>query len=219
MVFIALNGIFTRMFRDKSSSRTYYQDFTVRGYVPLANATSMYSIDGEARKYFGGKTFMIEATAGYRVSEMDEYLQSAPVHYVSRSITTGGMIRTNPADWFSAQLKVDYVRQNTDSGHKNITSHSLTGEGAVRVSPVRKLDIELDGYLRRERIPGVTVFNRPLLKASISWRLSKATVYLECSNLLGISEYRRETITAYRIISSVNHLRGRQFLAGIRMSF
>ena len=218
MIFITLNGLFTRMFRDKSSSRSYYQDLTVRGYVPLANASSMYSIDGEARKYFGGKTFMIEATAGYRVNEMDEYLQNVPIHYVSRSIATGGMIRTNPADWFSARLKVDYVRQATDNGRKDIVSHILSGEGAVRVSPVRKLDIELDGYLRRERIPGVTVFNRPLLKASVSWRLSKGTVYLECSNLLGVSEYRRETITTYRTISTVNHLRGRQFLAGIRMS-
>ena len=113
---------------------------------------------------------------------------------------------------------MDYVRQASDNGRKDIISHILSGEGAVRVSPVRKLDIELDGYLRREHIPGVTVFNRPLLKASISWRLSKATVYLECSNLLGISEYRRETIAAYRTISTVNHLRGRQFLAGIRMS-
>lgn len=128
------------------------------------------------------------------------------------------MIRTNPVEWFSAWIKVDYVRQITDNGNKDITSHILTGEGTVRISPLRKLDIELDGYLRKERIPGVTVFNRPLLKASVSWRLSKATVFLECNNLLDISEYRRETITAYRTVSTVNRLRGRQFLVGIRMS-
>lgn len=218
MVFVTLTGLFARMFRDKSSSSEYSPDFTVMGYVPLSSATSMYNVDGSASKYFGAKTFMIEATAGYMVNETDEYLQNVPIHYVSRSIATGGMIRTNPADWFSARLKVDYVRQATDNGRKDIVSHILIGEGAVRVSPVRKLDIELDGYLRRERIPGVTVFNRPLLKASVSWRLSKATVYVECSNLLDISEYRRETITTYRTISTVNHLRGRQFLAGIRMS-
>ena len=60
--------------------------------------------------------------------------------------------------------------------------------------------------------------NRPLLKASISWRFSKSTAYIECNNLLDIREYRRETISAYRTLSTVNHLRGRQFLAGIRMS-
>gem|GEM_PF-663784 len=218
MVFLTLNGLFARMFSDKSSSREYYPDLTVTGYMPLANATSMYSIDGSARKYFGGKTLMIEATAGYRVNETDEYLQNVPIRYVSRSITTGGMIRTNPVEWFSAWIKVDYVRQITDNGNKDITSHILTGEGTVRISPLRKLDIELDGYLRKERIPGVTVFNRPLLKASVSWRLSKATVFLECNNLLDISEYRRETITAYRTVSTVNRLRGRQFLVGIRMS-
>ena len=58
----------------------------------------------------------------------------------------------------------------------------------------------------------------PLLKASISWRFSRSTAYIECNNLLDIREYRRETISAYRTLSTVNHLRGRQFLAGIRMS-
>ena len=218
MVFLSLNGHFARMFREKSSSREYYPDITVTGYVPLANATSMYNVDGSARKYFGGKVLMIETTAGYRVNETDEYLQNVPIHYVSRSITAGGMVRTNPADWFSSWIKVDYVQQITDNGRKDITSHILTGEGAVRVSPLRKLDIELDGYLRREQIPGVTVFNRPLLKLCVSWKLSKATLCFECNNLLDISEYRRETITSYRTISTVNRLRGRHFLAGIRMS-
>ncbi len=218
MVFITLNGLFARMFRDKSPSSEYNPDFTVTGYAPLPCATSMYHVDASARKYFGAKTFMIEATAGYRVNETDEFLQNVPIHYVSRSITTGGMIRTNPADWFSARLKVDYVRQATDNGRKDIVSHILSGEGSVRVSPLRKLDIELDGYLRKESIPGMTVFNRPLLKASISWRFSRSTAYIECNNLLDIREYRRETISAYRTLSTVNHLRGRQFLAGIRMS-
>lgn len=218
MVFITLNGLFARMFRDKSPSSEYDPDFTVTGYAPLPCATSMYHVDASARKYFGAKTFMIEATAGYRVNETDEFLQNVPIHYVSRSISTGGMIRTNPADWFSARLKVDYVRQATDNGRKDIVSHILSGEGSVRVSPLRKLDIELDGYLRKESTPGMTVFNRPLLKASISWRFSKSTAYIECNNLLDIREYRRETISAYRTLSTVNHLRGRQFLAGIRMS-
>ena len=218
MVFLSLNGHFARMFRDKSSSREYYPDITVTGYLPLANATSMYNVDGNARKYFGGKVLMIETTAGYKVNETDEHLQNVPVHYVSRSITTGGIIRANPADWFSAWIEVDYIRQITDNGHKDLTSHILTGEGTVRISPLRKLDIELDGYMRKEHIPGVTVFNRPLLKACVSWKLSKATVYLECNNLLDISEYRRETITDYRTVSTVNRLRSRHFLIGIRMS-
>ena len=89
----------------------------------------------------------------------------------------------------------------------------------MRISPLQKLDLILDGYIRREQIPNVTVFNRPLIKASISWRFSKGTVYLECNNIFNIEEYRRETVTSYRVVSTVNHLRGRQFIGGIRMSF
>lgn len=219
MVFITLNGFFVRMFRDRSSSREYYPDLTVTGFIPLANATSMYNVDGSARKYFGGNIFMIEATAGYRVNETEEYLQNEPVHYVSRNIATGGVIRTNPVDWFSMRMQVDYVRQITDNGRRGVASHILSVEGTVRVSPMRNLDIEIEGFLRRDRIPNVTVLNRPLLKTRISRRFAKGTVYIECNNLLDIDEYQRESISSYRTVSTVNHLRGRQFLTGIRMSF
>ncbi len=218
MVFLTLRGGAARIKAGLSTSREYYPDYTVVGYVPLENATSLYNIDGDASKYFGGKVFMIEARAGYKVSEADEYLQNTPVHYVTRTFNTGGTLRTNPVAWFSAWFKLDYTRRFSDNGKKEIVSTLLTGEGAMRVSPLSKLDLELDCHFRRDQIPGVSVFNKPLLKATISWRLKKGTIYVECNNLLDVREYRRETISSYRTISSVNHLRGRQFLTGIRMS-
>lgn len=218
MLFLTLRGTVGRMMNDKSTSRTYEPDLTVRGYVPFANATFMYNVDGDARKYFGGKSLMLGASLGYRESEADEYLQDRPIHNVTRTVSAGGIVRTNPVDWFSARLQVDYVRQASLNGRSEIISHILTGVGAVRFSPLRKLDIDVEGYLRRDQIPNVTVFNRPLLKAVISWRLAKATAYIECNNLLDIREYRQETVDTYRTVSMVNHLCGRQFLAGIRMS-
>ena len=218
MLFLTLRGSVGRMMDDRSASRTYEPDLTVRWYVPLGSATLMYNVDGDARKYFGGKLLMLGASLGYRKTEADEYLQNRPLHNVTRTVSAGGIVRTHPVDWFSARLELDYMRQASLNGKNEMISHILTGVGAVRLSPFRKLDIEVEGYLRRDQIPGVTVFNRPLLKAIISWRLSSATLYIECNNLLDMKEYRRETINTYRTVSTVNHLRGRQFLAGIRMS-
>lgn len=219
MLFIDLTGGYGRILRSKTASSTYFPDMTVTGYVPLQNATSTYTVEGSIRKYFGGKVLMLEGSAGYDVAGMDEYLQRVLVHYTTRSVKTGGVVSSAPADWFSVRFKLDYVRQVTEHAGTGVTSHILTGEGSMRVSPWRKLSLDLDGYFRRERIPAVTVFNKPLLKATLSWRFSKGTAYLECNNLLGIDEYRRETVSAYRTLSTVNRLRGRQFLAGIRMSF
>lgn len=219
MLFVDLSGGYGRIVRSKTASSKYLPDMTVTGYVPLQNATAMYNVDGRIRKYFGGKALMLEGSAGYDVNEMDEYLQQVLVHYTTRRFTTGGEVSSAPVDWFSIRFKVEYIRQVTEHGGAEVTSHILTGEGAMRISPFKKLRFDLDGYFRRDRIPGVTVFNRPLLKAVISWRLPKGTVYLECNNVLDIREYRRETVNAYRTVSVVNHLRGRQFLAGFRMSF
>lgn len=219
MLFVDLSGGYGRIVRSKTASSKYLPDMTVVGYVPQQNATAMYNVDGSIRKYFGGKALMLEGSAGYDVSEMDEYLQRVLVHYTTRRFTTGGEISSAPVDWFSVRFKVEYIRQVTEHGGADVTSHILSGEGSMRISPFQKLRFDLDGYFRRERIPGVTVFNKPLLKATASWRLPKGTVYLECDNVLDIREYRRETIDAYRTVSVVNHLRGRQFLAGFRMSF
>ncbi len=219
MLFVDLSGGYGRIVRSKTASSKYLPDMTVTGYVPLQNATAMYNVDGRIRKYFGGKALMLEGSAGYDVNEMDEYLQQVLVHYTTRRFTTGGEVSSAPVDWFSIRFKVEYIRQVTEHGGAEVTSHILTGEGAMRISPFKKLRFDLDGYFRRDRIPGVTVFNRPLLKAVISWRLPKGTVYLECNNVLDIREYRREAVNAYRTVSVVNHLRGRQFLAGFRMSF
>ena len=219
MLFIDLNGGYGRLARSKTASSKYFPDMTVTGYVPLQNATALYNVDGSIRKYFGGKTFVLEGQAGYDVAEMDEYLQRVLVHYTTRRFRTGGEVGSNPADWFSVRLKVEYVRQITEHGGSGVRSHILTGEGSMRISPVRQLSLDLSGYFRRERIPGVTVSNKPLLKVALSWRLPKGTVCLECNNVLDIKEYRRETVSAYRTVSAVNRLRGRQFLAGFRMSF
>ena len=219
MLFANISGSYGQMIRDKTSSYKYLPDLTITDYVPLQNTTSMYNVDGNIRKYFGGKVFMIEGSAGYDVTEMDEYLQQVPIHYTTRRINSGIALSSSPADWFSINLQFDYTRQVTERSRANIVSHIFTGEGSMRISPLQKLDLILDGYIRREQIPNVTVFNRPLIKASISWRFSKGTVYLECNNIFNIEEYRRETVTSYRVVSTVNHLRGRQFIGGIRMSF
>lgn len=219
MLFMNLNGSYSRQRRDNTASNQYLDDFTLSKNIPLPVTTYSYSANGSVRKYFGVKTLMLEVTAGYDHSNMEEYLQQTLVGYTTRSIKTGATIRTNPANWISLTIKGEYTRQMTESRLSNVTSHILTGEGNLRITPYKKLDFDLEGYMRRERIPGVTVYNRPLLKSTLSWRLSKGTAYIQCRNLLDIDEYRRETITSYRTISSSTRLRGRQFLLGLRMSF
>ena len=219
MLFINLKGSIGRTIRSKTPSNKYYSELTVIEYAPVQNSAYSYSAEADIRKYFGGRTLMLEGTAEYDKSEMDHYLQQVFVHYDTRILKLGGSFSTNPVNWFSLKCQVGYNRQITTSGYKAIVSHILTGEGSMRISPFQKMDIILDGYIRHERIPNVAVFNKPLIKASVSWRFSKGTAYLECNNLFNITEYSRETVNAYRTLSTVNHLRGRMFLAGFMMSF
>lgn len=221
MFFMGASAAYSRSVNEKTASNYYTEEFSLSKYLPLPTVTSMFMANYGLRKYFGGANkLMLEGICGFDRMSMEEYLQSAKIDYTTSRSTIGLVIRSTPLRWFSLNIKTEYTKQITESSASSVKSYMLTGEGSLRISPLKRLDLDLDGYVRREQIPGVSVYNRPLLKGTVSWKLSKGSiVYIQCRNILDINHYSRETISSYRIISSINKLRGRQYLAGIRMSF
>lgn len=220
LLFMGLGMAYSRSANEKTTSNYYTEDFSISKYLPLPTVKSLFSANYSLRKYFGGANrLMLEGICGFDRMGMEEYLQYSRMDYATSRSTVGLVVRSAPLKWLSLYLKTDYTKQVTETKASSVKSYMLTGEGTLRISPLKRLDLDLDGYVRKERIPGVSVYNRPLLKGTVSWKVSKGTVYVQCRNILDIDFYSRETISSYRTISSINKLRGRQFLAGIRMSF
>ncbi|MBR0223697.1 MAG: hypothetical protein IJL93_05405, partial [Bacteroidales bacterium] len=137
--------------------------------------------------------------------------------YRSAQLHTQLNFTSNPVTWFSTRLTgrcdINYV-----TGAVTQRTRMVQVEGSLRIKPVPALALDATGHWLWNEIPGVTVSNTPLLKVSAAWSLRNATLFAECRNLLGATEYRRESVSAYRTTSSVTALRGRTFLFGVRMT-
>ena len=150
-------------------------------------------------------------------TSMDQYLQGAGVKYRTRSVEPYLSLALNPLDWFSLKANASYsiskVTGMTDSDYK-----TFSVESSLRISPVKRLALDLSGSYIHDDVKGMKVSSDPLVKAMVSWSLSKATLFLEGRNLLDVREYRRESVSTFRTLSSVTSLRPRSVIIGIRMS-
>ena len=217
MFFATLSGSWSTGGSNRASSSIWMENLTYQYYLPLSTATSGWSVNGSLKKYFGLRAFVVELQGGWMENEMQEYLQGVPVNYHSARLHTQLNFTSNPVWWFSTNVTGSYGRDVVTGSSKQQTQ-IVHVEGSVRLKPVKPLAIDATGHWLWNKIPGITFSNTPLLKASASWSMKNATLFVECRNLLNATEYRRESISAYRTTSSITHLPGRKYLIGIRMS-
>ena len=217
MFFATLSGSWSMGGSNRAASSIWMENLTYQYYLPLSTATSGWSVSGSLKKYFGLRAFVVELQGGWIENEMQEYLQGVPVDYHTARLHTQLNFTSNPVWWFSTNVTGSYDRDFVTGSSKQQTQ-MVQVEGTFRVKPVKALAIDVTGHWLWSEIPGMTVSNTPLLKVFASWSLKNATLFVECRNLLNATEYRRESVSAYRTTSSITQLNGRQFLLGIRMS-
>ncbi|MBR1538192.1 MAG: hypothetical protein IJ636_01650 [Bacteroidales bacterium] len=217
MFFASLSANYAAGGGNRTAASRWTENFTYQYYLPLETASYGWGISGSLKKYFGIRAFVVELEGGWTENTMQEYLQGTAADYRSAQLHTQLNFSSNPVDWFSSRLSgrcdINYV-----TGATARQTRMVLLEGSLRIKPVKVLALDVAGHWLRNDIPGMSVSNTPLIKVSAAWSLKKATVFAECRNLLGATEYRRESVSAYRTSSSVTALRGRQFLIGLRMT-
>lgn len=217
LFFATLSGTWSMGGSNRAASNIWMENLTYQYYLPLSTATSGWSVNGSLKKYFGLRAFVVELQGGWMENDMQEYLQGVPVSYHNTRLHTQLNFASNPVWWFSTNITGSYDRNYVTGASKQQTQ-MVQIEGTLRVKPVKPFAIDVTGHWLWSEIPGVRVSNTPLLKVSASWSLKNATLFIECRNLLNATEYRRESISAYRTTSSITQLTSRQFLLGIRMT-
>lgn len=217
MLFGTLAGSWNWRSDDKRLSSTYIGQLLSQTYLPVQTATSGWSVSASVKKYFGVKTFVVEGEAGYSSNRVTEYLQGASADFENNTIRYKVTLGLNPSDWLVVNASCDYSK-NSVSGNSSPKTERVQVDGLIKVKPVKRLALEVDGRYLWTKSTGATFSNTPLLKATVSWSLDRATLFVECRNLLDAREYRYESVSAYRTYSYVTSLCGRRYLAGIRMS-
>lgn len=217
LFFATLSGTWSMGGSNRAASSIWMENLTYQYYLPLSTATSGWSVNGSLKKYFGLRAFVVELQGGWMENDMQEYLQGVPVSYHNTRLHTQLNFASNPVWWFSTNITGSYDRNYVTGASKQQTQ-MVQIEGTLRVKPVKPFAIDVTGHWLWSEIPGVRVSNTPLLKVSASWSLKNATLFIECRNLLNATEYRRESISAYRTTSSITQLTSRRFLLGIRMT-
>ncbi len=217
MFFATLSGSYSRGGNNRASASIWTDSLSYRYYLPLATATSGWSVSGSLKKYFGLRAFVVELKGGWMENQMQEYLQGVPLDYRSSQLHTQLNFTSSPVWWFSTDVSGSYDI-NYVNGDSQRRTRMAQIEGSLRLKPVKALSLDATAHWLWYEIPGVTVSNTPLIKVSANWALKNATLFVECRNLLNATEYRRESISTYHITTSVTALRGRMFLVGIRMT-
>ena len=217
LFYVTLSATAGRSMSDRTPASEYSESMTETYYIPYDNGSSSYGTTLSVKKYFGVKTLVTEGSISYNDSRMDEYLQGIASRYRTSEWSPSFSFSLNPVDWFvlkgSASLSFMSV-----SGAAETSGRSLTVEGTMRIKPVKQLAFDVSADYLRESLKDIKISNDPLIRASVSWKLPKATAFIECRNILNVREYRREYSTTFRDVSLVRSLKPFACLVGIKMS-
>lgn len=218
MLFANLSADMGTHSSDRMPTAYYSEGYTYSGYMTSPVSDRTYSVRGKVNKYLGAKSFVVELSGGWFRDEQNTCLQGVTQSFMTDSYNSDFSVRLSPVSWFSAETKASYTVRNTH-GTSSVKSQSITLNGMLLLKPVKKLSWKTDMDWMREKVPGVTSTNKPLLKTELNWKLSKMTLVASCRNLLDVKEFRREYVTTYKTDSFTMDLAGRQFLLGLRMSY
>lgn len=202
---------------ERMASSLYSEDFTLTGYTDAGSRTSGYGLSGSLSKFFGARAFVAELTGGWNRVNQELALQDLAGKYVSDQWNIAFSLRTNPADWISAEINTEYMHTAV-GGTSRAYGNRVSFNGMVSIRPCKPLSIDTSADYIREYVPGMNATARPLVKTVATWKFGKFSLVGEIRNILGVKEFTREYVNAFRTVSSTTRLQGRQFLAGIRMS-
>lgn len=217
MFYTSLSGNYSCQTNNRAASYEYNEMLSLRSYLPITTSDDTYSLNGRMTKYFGTKMFVVDLSCSAIWGNRNDYLQGNAAHYLDFSLTSELALRFNPATWFSAEARGSHIWTDIH-GEVSTHSHTWNFEGNISVRPIRQLTLGVLGHGLWQQVPGTRITNTPLLDVSAGWRFQKFELVLECRNLLGCTEFSRESATAWQRITTVSHLCGRQYLLCFRSS-
>lgn len=218
MFYASLNATYRSYYSDRTPFSIYADLFTVTGFMPAVSGTRNWGGYAKIGKFFGVKLLVVQFDTGWHRTEEEVFLQSILNSYRTDTFDASLMLRSSPAKWISMEARCKWTNYNV-SGASESESNSLDVKGTITLHPLEQLSLTASAHYLYEDIPGVSVSDTPLPKASATWKFKKFSLVAECRNLLDCKEFSRNYVNVYRNFSSTVYLPGRQFLTGLRMSF
>lgn len=202
---------------NRMATNLYSEDFTITGFTDAVSRSDGYGVRGSMSKFLGARVFVLELVGGWNRDSQNLQLQALEKSFVTDTWNASLSLRTNPADWISAELKANYVHTDISGGDRS-AGDQIRLTGSVTVKPCTPLSIVADADYINEFVSGMRVTDAPLVKVAATWKFKRFSIVGECRNVLDCREFTREYVSAFQTVSSTTRLRGRQFLVGIRMS-
>lgn len=218
MFYASVNAMYRSNYSDKTPSSLYSELFTVTGFLPAVSGARVWGGSAKISKFFGVKLLVVQFDTGWHRTDEELFLQSVLNSYRTDAFDASLMMRSSPAKWISMEARCKWTNYNV-SGASGSESNSLDVTGSLTVNPLDPLSLTMSTHYLYEEVHGTSVSDTPLLKASATWKFKKFSLVAECRNLLDCKEFSRNYVNVYRNFSSTVYLPGRQFLAGLRMSF
>lgn len=215
MLYVSLNGDYSRRSTDKTSSNTYYEEYTLTRFVEVPMIYSRYGVRGNVSKHFGLRALVVELDADWHSYDSREFLQGSYLDYKGDQTDLALLMRSSPARWINADVSLSYTIDRV-YGETTDSQHRISSEASVSLKPLKPL--VLNGNVFYLWYSSSDMQNDPIISVSASWSFRRFSIFAECRNLLDVNELRKEYIHPYRIIKHTSSLRGREYLSGIRMS-
>ena len=216
LFFSSISLDYIRKSKDKMAYSKYEGQVLYSGFLPVPQSHESVFLNANAAKFFGRGAFRLEADASVGSVKSSMSLQGMAVNMSDLSAMVRMSASFRPFPWLAGDAVLT-LSQDKFSGTFSYIVRSAEMRAGIKVSPVKALTIEPQCYYRADFCPDVDVTNIPLIKLALTWAFPKLDVTVECRNLIGAEEFRLETATCYQTFSTVTALRGRTFLAGIRM--
>lgn len=217
MIFASTSAYYSKTTSGQARSYSYSENFTLSSLVPYSTYSSSYGGNADFSKYFGLNTLCLDFSIGYDHRTGKDFLQGKAYDYMSDGWSTSASMKTSALRWAHAEASVQFITQK-DQAFTTLNSRILNLSAKVNLYPVRNLSLNSELFYGKQWRSERTFSNSPLIKCSIEWKRKKAALLMECHNLLDIKTLTNEVNLKYRTVSTITKLRGREYLAGIRMT-
>ena len=214
----SLTGGYDNSSYSTASSGLYYDDLTLTGMVDRLSVNGSLYGKAKVKKWFGVNKLVLDAGGGYRIDSHSMFLQGYDSEYRTEVWEAEAAVELRPYYWLELTASFKYSRTRFLEDERDPVQSYLT-EGRLVLSPFRNFSVSGSVYHLYQQIPGSAVTNTPLLKAGAEYRFKKFRIFLECTNILNTSEFRRESLGDYFTWYTSFRMRPRSYLLGLRMSF
>lgn len=216
---VSLNGYWSDFRTNLNTSYEYSGEDILYRYIESPQRRTSAGTRLNLRKDFGMGELSSKFSAGYSRQWSEAYLQQVLYGYVydvwSASLGLGWI----PRSIFELNYDASFYSSQLQTVTASAPILSLTNTFRASVTPFKgfSLTAELTHVFQRQN--GYEDISLPFLDVMLQYRFGKFSVFADFTNLIDVKEYRRTYISAISTCHSTVALRGREFLAGLRVKF